>query len=709
MNAKTAQQASRQEPSETVSTSEVHLVRHAHPGPPALGESLLRRLDNLFLRIDALIHRAIPEHLNPLARSGAVANTTFLIALASGILLLIWYSPSVHHAFDSLENVRGDSWLGQFVRSMHRYSSDACMFFIFVHAFRIVAARRIFGARCLAWVTGVGLLALIWILGWTGYWLVWDVRAQHVAEGTARFLDFLPIFGQPMASSFLTNDGVPSLLFFLIFFAHMLLPLAVGIGLWLHLSRVSRPKILTDRPLTFWIVASLGILSVAIPATSAAKADMGAISEKFSMDWWFLWPIAMTDRLGGGALWAIFLFGTLAFVSVPWWMKKRPAPTVAKAVVDTEKCHGCTLCAKDCPFDAITMVHRTDDSRIPVQAQVDRDRCIGCGICTGACDSDAISLPWLDIGTVKAKLDRWVDDAFQRKEKPMLAFLCASSAASEFPVDERTGNCPSLPGYQVQAVPCAGWVSPRLLERSLQKGAAGILVSGCGPGEHVFREGAQWIEDRLAATRRPIFRKTKGDIAKIRFVEFDRTRPAALQEAAREFLSGQRSREKSESRIRRLITIGALVLILGGFVAVASDLPYSAPAADSSLVISFRHPGDLIEEVQELSASEAEKLPIHMRKAVVTDRRRAPVRLRLYSDGNLLLDKSYEPRGLRSDGPSVAFETVSLTPGTHQLRVEIGDTPDPENWPHTWTESVTIEYKQRRVLLFETDKGFRLE
>lgn len=684
-------------------------VRDAHPGPRARGEGLLRRLDDLFDRLDTLIHRAVPQHLNPMTHSGAIANTTFLIAVVSGILLLIWYSPSVHQAYASLETVRSDSWLGQLVRSLHRYSSDACMFFILLHAFRIVTARRIFGARWLAWITGTVLLGIMWFLGWTGYWLVWDVRAQHVAEGTARFLDFLPVFGQPLASSFLTNDGVPSLLFFLVFFTHMLLPLAIGIGLWLHLSRVSRPKIITNRPLTLWIVATLTILSIGLPATSASQADMASISDGFTMDWWYLWPLMLTDRLSGGALWALSLFATTAFVSVPWWMKRRNSPAIAHAVVDLDACHGCTLCAQDCPFDAITMVERGDNSRIPVQAQVDLSKCVGCGICTGACDSDAISIPWLDIKSVKAELDQWVEETVKREDKPMLAFLCSSSAASAFSVDSQTGHCPELPGYRVKAVPCAGWVSPRLIEHCVQKGAAGILVSGCGPGEQVFREGSQWLTDRLSAKRRPILRKSKADPQKVRFVQFDRTRPEALQNAAQEFRSGRMTREKRKSRLTGAAAGTAIAGVLALGVALGSDLPYSAAGKEPALVISFRHPGALIEEVQELTPEEAERLPVHMRKAVATDRSRAPVRMQVFAGDELLVDESYPPRGFRADGPSIALESIPLEEGVHSVSVQIADTPDPEEWNHKWSGNVEISSDSRRILFFEGSDGFHLE
>ena len=73
-----------------------------------------------------------------------------MIAVISGIALLFWYTPSVHQAHESLERLRASSWLGQLVRSVHRYSSDGCLFFVLLHACRIVCQRRFTGSRWLA-------------------------------------------------------------------------------------------------------------------------------------------------------------------------------------------------------------------------------------------------------------------------------------------------------------------------------------------------------------------------------------------------------------------------------------------------------------------------------------------------------------------------------------------------------------------------------
>lgn len=690
-----------------------------NPPVEVRGGAALRTVEFGGHALDRLVHRFLPPGLNPLSQLGAVANTCFLIALVSGILLLFWYSPSVHQAWASLEAMRANSFLGSLARSVHRYSSDACVLFILLHAARMFFARRFTGPRWLAWATGVGLLALVWGIGWSGYWLVWDVRAQHAALGTAKFIDQFPLLTEPLSRSFLTNESVPSLLFFVIFFTHMLGPLAVGIGLWIHLQRVNRSKLFTGRTLTLWITGSLIFLSMLVPATSGPAADMLVKAERFSLDWWYLWPLTLTDRLGGGLLWLIFLGTGLVTMSVPWWLARRrevtpvipltveaPAPVPA-AAVDLPRCFGCTLCAKDCPFNAITMVPRGDGRKFSVQSSVDPDLCVACGVCAGACDSEAINLPFFSSRDVGPALQQWIREDAALGQSPMVALLCAESAGGALAVDG-AGRCPELPGYRIAQVPCVGWISAGLLERLLQAGATDVLVCGCADGDPNCREGIQWFRQRLAGEREPAFDPRKADPARVHFVQFDAARPAAFVAAANALRAGSLpTPNPAPARAKQVFGAALLATVLGLLTWLGTVLPYRTQHdTQPTLVVSFNHGGQRVGQQSFTKEEAAKRLP-HMRNQVNLTRERVPVRLRVTVDGTVLHEHAYPAKGLSHDGPSLALERFPITPGTHDIMVALDDTGDGA-FAHVWQGRQEFTAGRNRLILFETKSGFRV-
>ncbi len=680
------------------------------PLPPASrADGFLRWLENGWLYLDRLIQSAIPTELNPLGQLGAIANSSLIIAVLSGIALLIWYTPSVHHAYESLETIRQTSWMGQLVRSIHRYSSDGCLCFVLLHALRIVCQRRFTGPRRLAWITGLLLLALLWFIGWTGYWLVWDVRGQHAALGTVRFIDRLPLFAEPLSRAFLTDQSVPSLLFFLIFFVHMLAPLAMGVGIWMHLMRMNRAKILAGPVMVLWIVGSLVALSLVKPAFSASPALMTVKTLKFNIDGWYLWPFVLTDRLSGGLLWSVFLVTGTVVLTVPWWMAKRRIEPQWKAQVDLPRCMGCTLCAQDCPFNAITMVAREDGRKFIVQSAVNPDLCVSCGICTGSCDTQAINMPGLNSREVEKRLHVWIDAQKARGLEPFVAFCCAESSSAVFRADS-DGNSAELPGYSVQTIPCVGWVSAVILERTLQRGAGGVLVVGCGEGDPVAREGMKWFEQRMLGRREPRFDPAKADPTRVRFVQFDRTRRAELLTVAREFQ--QKSTAPPDKRPRqRVQSIAAAIVLVASLSAVifsVGTLPYRTPhSSQPELVVSFNHSGAIVNARKLTPEERAKRLP-HMRAQVNVARERTPVRLRVQVDGQTVFDDSFQPKGLSKDGPSIAVTRLPIAAGQHSVHVELADTIDANAWTKQWSEKVSFESNRTRVILFDTKAGFTL-
>lgn len=65
---------------------------HDPTAPAVRADALLRRLENLWLHLDRLTERFLAPALNPFGQLGALANTCLIIAIISGIALLVWYN-----------------------------------------------------------------------------------------------------------------------------------------------------------------------------------------------------------------------------------------------------------------------------------------------------------------------------------------------------------------------------------------------------------------------------------------------------------------------------------------------------------------------------------------------------------------------------------------------------------------------------------------
>lgn len=682
-------------------------VASARPEPPLRGGSVLAALELPFLWADRALEAVLPAAWNPLAQTGAIANAAFLIAAVSGGLLLFWYSPSVHHAHASLEALRSQ-FLGQLMRSLHRYSSDVCMLFVVLHALRLTFAQRIGGARWLAWVTGVFLVGALWVVGWLGYWLVWDDAARQVALGTAAGLDVLPIFTEPLSRSFLTDEGINPLLFFVVFFLHMLLPLGMGIALWLHITRLQRPRYLPS--VGGWAVlsAALVALSVAFPAVSGAPARMAHAPAPFSADFYYLLPLGITDRASGWTLWAIFLGLGVALFAAPWVLSRaraRPAEVVPK------RCNECNTCVVDCPYDAIRLEARPPPvGKYARVAVVDPAKCVGCGICAGSCDSAGIGTPELSQIDARNRMVDWIKGLLARPsaEPVHVAFACAHSAAAGLAVDVATGEAAALPGYRVVPVACIGWVHPVTVERALREGAAGVLLVGCGPTEPACREGVAMTGERLSGARKPGLRTAHAPADRVRFLRLGRTAEAELLREAERFRRGAPESPR-RGPARAVQALAGVLTLLGfsGLTLAGSRLPYRPPHAGPELFVSFKHAGRESDVCRAVSAEEKAKLPKHMQQDKICERGRAPVRLQVLVDGQPLVDARYEARGVRRDGVAVGLERLPLAPGPHRVRVRIGDTPDPEAWAHETEREIEVRDGRRAVVLFDRQAGYR--
>lgn len=441
----------------------------------------------LLAGLDAAANRLYGWRWNPLHQSGTLAVLMLLVMLATGLYLVFVYR--IGAPAESVARIAGQPWLGGPIRSVHRYASDLFILAAVIHAFRMFAQRRSWGARSLAWVSGMLLVGIGLVCAWTGFVMAWDVFGARLAIEGARFLDVLPIFSEPLSRVFDGDRPVPSAFFFVNLFLHIALPLVMGIGLWLHVSRLARPTLLPPRVLGWTTIGTLVLLAVAFPAQLGPPADPLMLPLDTPVNLWATWWLPITERLGAGVVWLFGIAGAVALLAIP--RLTRPAPaSFAPSVVDPRLCTGCNQCPQDCPWEAITMVAR-DDDRPTLVARVDPLRCVSCGICAGSCAPMGVGPPGrTGRDQLRAMRDSQVGDAAMPPVNGIVALCC-----DQAPATHRAALAGR--GATVRAVPCVGNLHSSVVELLIRSGAGGVIVYGCPPRDCVGREGPKWLVERL--------------------------------------------------------------------------------------------------------------------------------------------------------------------------------------------------------------------
>jgi ferredoxin len=454
-----------------------------------------------FEAIERPFDRLFGPALNPVAQLGALGFFFFWIVAVSGIYLFVFFDTGIARAYESVEWLTHDHWFHAGVmRSFHRYASDLMVVMLATHMLREFAYDRYRGARWFSWLTGVPIVWLLYTSGITGYWLVWDKLAQYVALTSSELLDWLPIFGEPIARNFVATGTLTSRFFSLMVFMHIAVPLFLLFAMWIHILRISRPKMNPPRKLAGLSLAALIGVSLWKPALSQGAVDLARAPAAVGLDWFFLPLYPLTNISGNGAVWGLLGAFSLMLAAMPWLPPLRRAKA---AMVDLAHCNGCARCAEDCPYEAIRMVRRTDQLPFPTEAQVNASLCVSCGICVGSCPS---STPYRRSKELKTGIDLPDYSLRELRERVIAAGSTLSGCARVLVLACEHGGGAGHPAGVV-ALPCVAMAPPSLIDFVLGKDLAdGVVVAGCAESACYHRLGVAWTEQRFAGERDPYLR-----------------------------------------------------------------------------------------------------------------------------------------------------------------------------------------------------------
>jgi menaquinol-cytochrome c reductase cytochrome b subunit len=192
-----------------------------------------------FLR--GFLFRKVPKGTNWFYTLGSATMFAFLSQAVTGVILAMYYDPSPTRAYDSVQHITNDVFLGDIVRGMHRWGATVMVVLIFLH----MARTFFFGAykypRELNWVVGVVLLILTLAMALTGYLLPFDQRSFWATVVAVNITGTGPILG-PYLADFLragSEFGATTLTRF--YAIHMLvIPGLIAVLIGIHLYLVTK-------------------------------------------------------------------------------------------------------------------------------------------------------------------------------------------------------------------------------------------------------------------------------------------------------------------------------------------------------------------------------------------------------------------------------------------------------------------------------------
>ena len=124
----------------------------------------------------------------------------FVILCVTGVLLMVYYKPSVDQAYASMLDIMHVVPTGRFIRNVHRWSAHAMVACVILHMARAFYTSAYKQPRQFNWIIGMALFVITLALSFTGYLLPWDQLAYwavtigaNIAQSPQELTDALGI------------------------------------------------------------------------------------------------------------------------------------------------------------------------------------------------------------------------------------------------------------------------------------------------------------------------------------------------------------------------------------------------------------------------------------------------------------------------------------------------------------------------------------
>jgi quinol-cytochrome oxidoreductase complex cytochrome b subunit len=303
---------------------------------------------------------------------GILSFSLFLILLFTGVLLMVYYVPSIEHAYGSVKDISTVVTGGRYIRNIHRWGAHGMVAVVVLHLMRVLFTSAYTGTRRVNWMVGVTLLCMTILFSFSGYLLPWDqlafwavTIASNIVASTRELTDLVGITtvvdpGGFVRRLLLGSDSVGQDALTRFYLLHVvLLPITtivlIGVHFWrirksdglaipvegddlvleaqgitnpveLEQAKLRREHTVLSWPTTLWaegavLLTTLAVLmlsAILVDAPLLAPADISIPENPAKSPWYFLGvqELVSYSAFTGGVLVPLVLL--LAIVAVPF-------------------------------------------------------------------------------------------------------------------------------------------------------------------------------------------------------------------------------------------------------------------------------------------------------------------------------------------------------------------------------------------------------
>ena len=308
------------------------------------------------------IQKDLPEHLEWWPYTlGAIPLTLFGILVVTGLLLTFYYVPSLEKAYESVDQITHEIYLGWFVRGLHKTSVDLMILFLLFHVIRVFLTRAYQSPGELKWVSGSIVLFVTFAMGFTGYSLVFDNLSYWGMTVVTNMIGTLPVIGTPLLYLLRGGEEVSGVTLLRLYDLHTkLLPMLLG-GLVIghvvivrlmgfvdvegsrHFHPFYPEHTLKMGAIAIGLLVLIVDLVMIFPPVLGLPANPQEVASDVSPPWYFsapyMWisllpgPVALWSLMGGAGLFVVYPFIDRVLAKRGWPMAYVNGVVAAVAVM----------------------------------------------------------------------------------------------------------------------------------------------------------------------------------------------------------------------------------------------------------------------------------------------------------------------------------------------------------------------------------------